>query len=139
MSVQWTGLSEFKADLRNLPDELADEAGAIVLSHANEAERLIQGAYPLGPTGNLKRGVRMNMEHSGRAGAAAIVRSTAKHSHIFERGTRQRRTDAGANRGRMPEAQPNQQMIPIVVRVRRRMNQQLIHMVQKHGLTVTET
>jgi len=152
--VKWTGLQEFKNALKNLPAELTEEAGAIVVSHAYEAERLVEGVYPIRttntnpgpnrksrwtPPGNLRKGVRTTVENSSRFGASATVRSGAQHSHLFEKGTGTRRTSSGANRGRMPAAPPNQQMIPIVIRVRRRMVTQLIQMVQKAGLVVTES
>jgi hypothetical protein len=138
VSVQWTGLEEFRAALRNLPDELTADAAAIVTSHAQEAERLTVAAYPVGPTGNLQRGVRTTVNSSDRGGASATVRSGAKHAHLFEKGTGLRRTNDGANRGRMPAAPSSQQMIPIVIRVRRRMVVALVNLVQKAGLVVTK-
>lgn len=141
--VEWRGLVEFRQALHNLPADLADEAQGIVTSHAQEAERLVQQAYPVGPGnprkgyqgGNLKAGVRMTQQHT-RLGARATVRSGAPHAHIFEDGTR-RRSYKGADRGVMPKAPDNQRMIPIVVRVRRRMYLQLITMLQKAGFQVT--
>lgn len=131
MSVTWSGLTEFKNALKKLPAELTEEAAAIVVSHAYEAERLVEGAYPEGPTGNLRRGVTTKAENSSRFGASATVKSGARHAHLFE----------GGYRGKAPRRQvpDNQKMIPIVIRVRRRMVQQLIHMVQKAGLVVTES
>lgn len=133
------GRDEFRAALRNLPDALKGEAASIVVEAASQAERDITAAYPMGPTGNLKRGVTMNVESSSKFGASARVKSNAKHVHIFEKGTVVRHTNSGANRGRMPPAPSSQQMIPIVIRARRRMVQQLIDMVQKHGLVVTQS
>jgi hypothetical protein len=154
MAVQWTGLSEFKAALHDLPEDLKQEGAAIVLAHAQEAERLVTQAYPVRttnlkrgpnrkskwwPPGNLKKGVRTTVQSDARVGASALVRSTAPHAHLFERGTGVRRTGKGANRGRMPAADLAQQMIPIVIRVRRRMHIQLIHLLERAGLTVTQT
>lgn len=136
MSLSWSGLEQFKADLRNLPEHLADEAGTVVVAHAQEAERLVETAYPTGPTGNLRAGVKLTTQQN-RFGAAGVVRSTAPHSHLFERGTRKRQTGRGANRGTMPQAPQSQQMIPIIVQVRRRMVAALITVVQKAGFTVT--
>lgn len=132
------GLQELRQQLRKLPEDLAREAGAIVIAHAEEAQRRIQSAYPEGPTGNLKRGV--TAQHQGSALAAtAIVRSRAKHAWLFENGTAPRRTQRGAYRGRMPAAPDSQQMIPIVIQARRRMVSALIQMVQKAGLEVTSS
>lgn len=133
--VVMDGLPDFKAALRNLPDALTAEANDIVSAAAFEAKGQIQSAYPEGPTGNLRTGVTLNWNRS-RATTTAIVRSRAKHAHLYEFGTRTRRTHRGANRGAMPEAPPQQRMIPIAMRVRRKMLQALIAMVERAGLTV---
>jgi hypothetical protein len=139
VSVQWTGLETFRNELRRLPEHLQDEAARIVVAAASEAQKDVQAAYPVGPTGNLKRGVRLNVESQSRLGARAVVRSTAQHAHIFEKGTKIRRTRTGANRGRMPEAPVNQQLSPIAIRARRRMVEALIKLVQSTGLTVSQS
>lgn len=139
MSVQWTGLEEFRTALRNLPSDLAQEAGAIVIAHAEFAKQEIQASYPEGPTGNLKRGVTIEKQQAGPFAAVAIVRSRAPHATIYEKGTAQRRTAGGANRGSMPAAPPSQQFIPIAIRARRRMVAALIQLLQRAGLVVTES
>lgn len=131
MSVTWHGLAEFRHELKNLPDELVGEASKIVLDAAQHARQAIEAAYPEGPTGNLKRGVRMDVQAVSRGGSAARVRSTARHAHLFEGGYRGK-----APRRTVPESQ---QMIPIAIRARRQMYVDLIRMVQAHGLTVTST
>lgn len=136
--LRMEGLDELREALRQLPEELAQEAGAIVMAHAEEAQRRVQQAYPQGPTGNLRRGVTTNREAS-RFGAKAIVRSRAPHAHLFEYGSRPRRTQRGANRGQMPAGSEAERMIPIIIRVRRNMVAALIHMVQKAGFTVTSS
>jgi len=139
VTLQLHGLEELKTALRNLPADLAEEAGRIVVAHATEAEHQIHAAYPTGPTGHLKRGVRLTVEPSSRVGVSATVKSSAPHAFIFERGTARRSTRKGANRGQMPTAPANERMIPIVIRARRRMVAALIQMVQKAGLVVTSS
>ena len=134
--VRWTGLQEFKQELLRLPEELTDDAAQIVVDAAQKVGRDVQAAYPQGATGNLKKGVRTTIESQSGFGARAIVRSTAPHAHLFERGTRLRQTHRGANRGRMPEADESKQMIPIAIRGRRQMVADLIQMVERHGLKV---
>jgi hypothetical protein len=138
-TVKLEGLDDLLAELLKLPETLKAEAAQIVLEAAESCKREVQAAYPTGPTGNLKRGVTMNVDSNSRFGVAARVKSNAKHVHIFENGTQQRHTNSGANRGRMPRAPESERMIPIVIRARRRMVQQLIEMVQKHGLEVTSS
>jgi len=131
------GLDEFRAALRRLPDELAQEAGVIVLAQAEMAKDQIQRAYPQGPSGNLRGRVTVNKESANiRYGARAVVRSRAPHSHLYEYGSKTRRTDNGANRGAMPEAPDQNKMVPIVQRRRRAMVAALIDMVRKAGLVV---
>lgn len=135
-SFKLDGLNELRAALRELPQDLTSEASVIVLSNAREAQRGTQDGYPEGPTGNLIRGVTMEADHSGRLGVVATVRSRARHSHIFERGSVVRRTRTGANRGAMPEAPEAQRMIPRVMRRRRIMVEALKALVRKAGFVV---
>jgi hypothetical protein len=129
------GLSQFRQALRNLPEHLKDEAAGIVRGAAERAKGDVQRAYPEGPTGNLRRGVTKEEEH-GRFGVSAIVKSRARHSYLYERGSNPRRTSRGANRGRMPQAPEPNRMIPIVVRHRKRMTEQLKDLVRREGFKV---
>jgi len=128
------GLAELRAQLRNLPAHLAAEAGPIVTRHATRAKDAIVEGYPTGPTGNLKRGVKLDVIGVSGAGAVARVRSTAKHAVIFENGSQVRHTKTGANRGSMP---PGRVFVPIVIRERKAMHEELVELVQREGLTVT--
>jgi hypothetical protein len=130
-----SGLDELRMVLRNLPEDLAAEAGDIVSAHAEAAQREIVQNYPTGPTGNLKRRVTIE-QHRSTVTTMATVRSRAPHAHFFERGTGNRRTDRGWNRGRMPEAPEAQRMIPKVIRIRRKMVDALIEVVRRAGFEV---
>lgn len=134
--VDVSEIQRFREELRALPEDIANEAGGIVLAHASDAAQGIRAAYPQGKTGNLRRGVTIQQKHSGRAGVSAIVRSRAKHASIFEKGTVQRHTKKGANRGAMPQPQESERMIPVVVRTRGRLMAALIDLVQRAGFTV---
>jgi hypothetical protein len=134
-SFELKGLTELREALRRLPQELTEEAATIVEAHATLAQNQIVNAYPQGETGNLRRGVTRSKERH-QFTVRSIVRSRAKHASIFERGTTTRRNSKGANRGRMPEASPSQQMIPIVVRRRRAMLEALKVMVRREGFQV---
>jgi hypothetical protein len=135
ITLEMKGLDELRAALRKLPQELTDEAATIVEAHAAQAQDQIVNAYPQGPTGNLRRGVTRSRERH-QFTTRAIVRSRAKHAHIFENGTGPRRNSKGANRGRMPMAAQTQKMIPIVIRRRRAMLEALKVMVRRAGLLV---
>lgn len=122
----------FRQALRDMPRELAEEAGGIVTGAAEQAKLEIVSAYPE-VTGNLKRGVTVKQERSA-FGATAIVKSNAKHSHLYEYGSQVRNTSIGANRGAMP-ARPT--FIPVVVRRRRSMNEALIGLLKRAGFQVS--
>ncbi len=128
--LELQGLDELRQALRSLPDDLAQEAGVIVLAHAEDAQRRAKAGYPEGPTGNLRHRVTLNQDAT-RFGAKAIVRSRAPHAWLFENGVRGK-----APRRTVPESQ---KFIPAMIQVRRRMVAALIHMVQKAGLTVTSS
>jgi len=136
-SLTWQGLDDLRDALRSLPDDLTASAGPIVLNHALEADRTIETDYPR-VTGNLKAGVRLEVANANRFGVAARVRSGSPHASMFERGTKDRRTRRGWNRGSMPPAAYNEAMIPAAIRVRGRMIGALIAMVRGYGLIVRD-
>lgn len=134
--VEWDGLNEFQQALRQLPKELTGEAAEIVQRHAEASARTVQANYPQGPTGNLKSGVRVEPDRSP-FGVRGVVRSRAKHAHLFEFGTNTRRTSKGADRGRMPKASESHAAIPVFIRERRKMVEALIELVKRAGFEVS--
>ena len=96
MSVKlvWSGLEEFKADLRNLPAALTEDAGVIVITAAEEAANAVVAAYPE-RTGNLRRGVGLKNVDMGRFGAGAVVYNKAKHAWLYDNGTEARHWASG--------------------------------------------
>jgi hypothetical protein len=128
------GLDELREALRNLPAELTGEASHIVEGAANGAAAQIKAKYAR-RTGKLGDGVSVEKVSGGRFSAGAIVKNTAKIAFVFENGTQARHTAIGANRGSMP---PGHVFVPIVIRKRRQMNEQLIDLLQRNGLVVTD-
>ena len=132
-SLHWDGLEELKSALRNLPSHLTAEAAALVIAAGTGAKAEIVAAYPIGPTGNLRRGVTTQEQHS-QFGVTVMVKSRANHAWIFENGTRRRQTDTGANRGEMPAKHI---FIPIMTRRRRAMYEALNSLLTRNGLVVS--
>lgn len=129
------GMEEFKRALRNLPQHLAEEAGSIVARHAEAAASNVVNEYHRhDKTGNLSSHVKVDRAETSGAGARARVRSTARHAFMFENGTQIRHTGSGANRGAMP---PFHVFVPIAVRERRAMVNDLIGLVEREGFKVT--
>lgn len=135
--INFDGMNELRSALQALPQELANEAAGIVGTYAKQAEVETENGYPIGPTGNLRRRVTLSVQ-SNNASVKAIVSSRAPHAWIFEHGTGNRVTRNGANRGRMPQARPEQRMIPKVQRIRARMVNALIAFVREKGFVVNE-
>lgn len=138
--LQWDGLKELIAALRDLPAHLAEDAGKIVNEAAEAAGADIRAAYPIGPGdahgydgGNLRKGVRVVTRNAGQFGQVRQVRSTAPHAWIFETGTQVRHSPMGYNRGMMPGANI---FVPTVMRHRRAMYEDLRQLVREAGLDV---
>lgn len=124
-TVRFEGLDELRAALKALPEHLRGGAATIVIDHAEAAKQEIVDAYPE-VTGNLKGRVVVEPQ-SSTYGAAAKVKSTAKHAWMFENGTQTRQNALGHNRGAMP---PGRVFVPIMVRRRREMHGDLVDLLQ---------
>lgn len=136
-SLKFQGLDELRAALKRLPDELKEDALALVIHSGDEAAATIRSAYEASRViGNLARGVKTQIIPAGRFGAAVAVRSTAKHAFIFENGTQTRKTQLGANRGAMP---PGRVFVPIMIRQRRVLHELLVDLVERAGFQVVGT
>jgi len=129
------GFEDFKAMLAQLPDTLAEEAEAIVEHYAEITASSIRQAYPIGDTGKLRRGVKIQVLKR-RFVAGRTVRSTSPAAHLWEFGTQNRVTRQGWRRGRMPAHKP-EGLVAIAVRNRRAMVEALIAMLQKQPFEVT--
>jgi hypothetical protein len=129
--VKWTGLDSFKQELQVLTADLVDEANTILTESAEAAKSAIAAAYPLGKTGNLKRGLVLRPARGLVLSGAELVQ-TAPHGYIFEHGTRVRTNRAGANRGAMAA---NPTFIPIAAAYRRSAMSQINFRLYWHGAT----
>lgn len=129
------GMSELRAALRQLPAELAGEAGRIIEGEANAAVTEMRQAYPV-RTGRLMQSTVVSRVNRGKYASGAIVKNTSKHAHLFEFGTQTRQNAIGANRGAMP---PGNVFVPAMIRARRRMYRALAALLERKGMTVTGT
>lgn len=135
MSAKLTfpGRDEFMKALRDLPDDLKSEAGHMVEARANGAHATIKSEYGIHKhSGNLQDHVSMEFQES-QFGVIAQVKSSARHSFIFENGTQIRKNTHGANRGSMPAGNV---FIPAMQRARRLLTDDLIGLLQRAGLVV---
>lgn len=132
MSFDFPDFGGLADKFRELPKSLASAAiGAGVKRAMKPAEQALKQAVPVGPTGNLRRGVATKAKRYPKTGAAVAIVGFRKppkggdetapttkrrnkannktyHQFMVEYGTKQRRTKSGANRGRMPAKAPIQ-------------------------------
>jgi len=153
IKMQMDGLEELRKALEKLPEHLIEEATGIILTHAEQAQREVQDAYPVRTTNLNRRSARTGkwfppgilkarvhiLKDRGLVFARALVQSRAPHAWMYENGTVARRTDKGWNRGRMPEAPLDKKMIPRVIRIRARMVKALIALVERAGFEVHQS
>lgn len=135
MGMRWEGMSELRKEIRGLPPLLAQKAEARVTDAAGNAATALRDAYPAGPTGGLRRGVRVTSSRRKSLVVATVI-SSAPEAHLWEFGTQVRRTQRGWNRGAEP-AHYNQGIVGIAIRYRRLLLAQLIAIVEEQGLPVT--
>ena len=150
VKLEIQGLDELRQALRNLPKDLTNEASVIVQAHAEEAKRQIEAGYPIRttglhptdrrkskwfPPGTLKHSISIDRTYSAFT-TRSIVKSRAKHAHLFEYGTGARKQGNGKVVGRMPVGPQAELMIPKVQRIRRRMVAALVELVRKAGFVV---
>src|SRR5580765_7692828 len=134
VTLQLRGINELIAALRTLPDDLARESTQILNAHAAAAAVQIRQGYAAHRrSGKLADRVYTVPSRVTGAKASAQVSSTAETASWFEYGTAVRETKTGASRGAMP---PGHVFWPAVDRQYPLMLNDLIALVQRHGLTV---
>jgi len=136
----FTGMDEFKAELKRLPDDLIAEANTIVVEAANAAAaeaKQIYATYPHkgepGTMNDLISKVRVDVETEPYRVRARLV-SASGYANMFEVGTEIRRTRHGWIRGVI---EPLHAVIPTCMRHRREMYAKLADLLVKAGLRVT--
>jgi hypothetical protein len=118
VSLNLQGLRQLAKSLAQLPAALAAQAAGQVRQSAVETASELRDALAQGPTGNLKRGVRLQR----RDPLVWQVVSGAPHAFINEEGTAVRQTKSGANRGVSPASKT---VAKVASRKRREMNREL--------------
>jgi hypothetical protein len=135
--IVWDGLRELRAQLRELPAHLTNEASGIVNATVQAAYTEIYNAYPEGETGNLRAGLTIGsgtMKASSRAlGANAVLYNNAKHAWIYDNGTGPRRS---STRTRLGSMRPMHTFVRAAIKHRRAMYGRLAFMLEREGLIV---
>ena len=136
--VQWNGMQEFRALLRTMPTHLRDQARDIVDHYTQITYSQVRQAYPVGDTGNLRKGVVI-AERLTDAGVFNVVISKSPHAHLWEFGTVNRETTKGWDRGRVRPARDlgREGLVAIAQRNRIAMNRALIAMMRDDGFVIS--
>jgi len=87
-TLEMQGLDELKKLVAGFADACTDDGQQLADQAAMRAVEEVKAAYPQGPTGNLKKGVRIVRVKGGGHRVLSIVKSTAPHAHLYEYGTR---------------------------------------------------
>jgi len=129
MTFEFPDLPALAEQFRQLPKSLAAAAiGSGVKRAMKPALEQLKRGTPVGPTGNLRRGVSLKAKRYPKTGAAVAIVGYRKpgsaklpkegtkrrnkaadktqHQFLVEYGSKQRFTSKGANRGVMPARQP---------------------------------
>lgn len=129
IELEFPDLPGLAEQFRQLPRSLASAAiGAGVKRALKPAQEELKRTTPVGPTGNLRRGIATKAKRYPKTGAAVAIVGYRKagtgrppksgtkrrnkasdktqHQFLVEYGSKQRTTKSGANRGRMPALHP---------------------------------
>lgn len=140
--MKWEGMQDFYAALRKLPVELRDDAADIITTAAEDARTAIYQEYAQGDTGNLRKGLYVKPPLPSLYGMDVILISRAAHAWLWDNGSEARHyTTKNGKRhatGRMwGKSSPPHTFIKHVIRHRNRMFEDLVAMMEQHGLWVT--
>jgi hypothetical protein len=108
VEVKVTGLDELQRDLNKLAESISPtELQPILKTEADGFVPKLLPLTPVGPTGNLRRGVqswspKINRRHPDAMARAGVKYKIAPHVHFIEYGTAERFTKSGASRGYSP-------------------------------------
>lgn len=134
VKMQWDGMDQLRREFASVPREVRAEAKVIAHDSAEAAATDLRVEYDRHRvTGTLS--ARVKTDHFQGDVISSVVRSSAPHSFIFDRGTADRRTRSGAFRGRMPAAKT---FGPITNKHRDSMTRQLFGLLSRRGFEVTE-
>ena len=132
MTLEFPDLPGLAEQFRQLPKSLASAAiGAAVKRAMKPAQEELKRQTPVGPTGNLRRGIATKAKRYPKTGSAVAIVGYRKsgsakppkegakrrnkaadqtqHQFLVEYGSKPRVTKGGANRGRMPAMHPIEQ------------------------------
>jgi hypothetical protein len=128
------GLDDLRKALRDMPDELTNEAIGIVAGAAHDCAEELKSVYPPGP---MAAHVIVE-DRSRQYEARFFVESQTDQAVWWEYGTQNRQTQQGWNRGAEP-AHPQQGLITLAMKHRATMRRELVALVQEAGFDVRDT
>jgi hypothetical protein len=133
--VKVTGLTELLKAMTDAPKEIREQGMVVVKDETEQAARDYISGLPR-VTGHLQNNVKTTYPAASSI-LLGIVRSSSPHSHLVEKGTKQRRTSGGANRGVMPRIPAAERMSTIAPIRRARMYRRLADILVRMGFEVS--
>lgn len=85
-SLRFAGLKELMATLKVSGQIAADGVRSTVQQTANEFAKQARADTRVGPTGNLRRGIKVKEKRQSTNVVEFEVRNTAPHAHLYEYG-----------------------------------------------------
>ena len=128
--------SKAEAVVRNVVDEAASEMRVRYQKHRTPTDWYWPGKKRRQKRRHLADNVKVTFRGAATGAAQGRIIVDAPHAHLFEFGTAQRRWKSGKSTGAAP-APPQKIFIPIAVRKRKHMTEELIDVVEGMGLKVT--
>jgi hypothetical protein len=135
----FSGLDELKAELRNLPKDLAGEASEIIVDAAEGAANTVRQVYEQHRvTGRLARSVLVTKPGVSTYGTSMVVKVTDPIAWLFDNGSQERHWIGGKSTGIMWGRTPPTHIFARTMAKRRAaMYGALKDLLVEHGLIVT--
>lgn len=140
MPVTWTGMAEYREQLRQLPEACVGEAAKVIEGETNAAYRTVAAGY-VGHqvSGGLLKRLRLSPLRSGGALTTGVkLTSGSPIAWLFDNGSRARHWVSGKSTGQMwGHTPPTHIFSRTVGRTRRSIIKQLKEAMARRGATVS--
>lgn len=135
VTFTWAGLKEQYRDLDQLPQDLTDAGQAMAQAAGDWVLGTVRPQYPY-VSGHLRGGLNLKTtQRRKRHWVYVKVRSSAHHSHLYERGTKPR-TDPTRKNAFRGQGTAHPVFVPAMVAARWQFERNIVAYMTRHGLTV---
>lgn len=135
--VEWNGLEEYRAELRQLTDECQGDAAKLIEAEVNGAYVTISQVYGAHRhTGTLQNRLRISSLAVGSRVYGLVLKSGSPIAWLFDHGSQARHWTGGKSTGRMWGKTPNPPLHIFgrtVAQARRRLTAQYHDLLRRRG------